>query len=169
MKKTKAIALGGIMSAMCISIMLIGAIIGVGIYVAPMIAGICLIPTGKKYGTKYHALLWVTVSVLSFLVVPDVEESLMFSLLFGAYPIFYPYFEKLASPLRIILKLVYFNVVIIGVEYLLIAFFVPEDLGVPMAVVLILIGNFTFLLYDKVIPKAERLLEKSIGRLIRKF
>jgi hypothetical protein len=93
----------------------------------------------------------------------------MFSLLFGAYPIFYPYFEKLARPLRIILKLVYFNVVIIGVEYLLITFFVPEDLGVPMAVVLILIGNFTFLLYDKVIPKAERLLEKSIGRLIRKF
>ena len=40
MKKTKAIALGGIMSAMCVVIMLLGAVIGVGVYVAPMIAGI---------------------------------------------------------------------------------------------------------------------------------
>lgn len=169
MKKTKKIALGGIMCAMCIVIMLIGAILGVGVYVAPMIAGLCLIPTGEKYGAKYHALLWITTSVLALLVVPDVEESLMFFALFGLYPIVYPYFSRLKNPIRIILKLLYFNAVIVGIEYLIITFFVPETLGVTMAIILVALGNFTFLLYDRLIPKADRILEKNIGKLIRKF
>lgn len=169
MKKTKAIALGGIMSAMCVVIMLLGAILGIGIYVAPMIAGICLIPTGEKYGAKYHALLWITVSVLSFLVVPDVEESMMFLALFGVYPIIYPYFQRLANPWRVIVKLVYFNAVIVAIEYLIITFFVPDTLTFPMAALLLGLGNFTFILYDRLIPRADRLLERNIGKLIRKF
>lgn len=169
MKKTKAIALGGIMSAMCVVIMLLGAVIGVGVYVAPMIAGICLIPTGKKYGTKYHVSLWVIVSILSLLIVPDVEEGLMFLCLFGFYPIVYPYFEKLPKLPRILIKLVYFNAVIVAIEYVVTAFFVPETLGLPLALALIAIGNVTFLLYDKIIPRTDRLLKKNIGKLIRKF
>ena len=169
MKKTKPIALGGIMSAMCVVIMLVGAIIGVGVYVAPMIAGLCLIPTGRKYGVRYHALLWITVSVLSVLIVPDIEESLMFFVLFGFYPIAYPYFMKLPRIVRFIAKLVYFNAVILVIEYLIITFFVPETLSFPMAIFLLGIGNFTFILYDKIMPKADRLLEKNIGRLVKKF
>lgn len=169
MKKTKAIALGGIMSAMCVVIMLLGAVIGVGVYVAPMIAGICLIPTGKKYGIKYHISLWAIVSILSLLIVPDVEEGLMFLCLFGFYPIVYPYFQRLTKFPRIIVKLAYFNAVVIAIEYLIITFFVPETLGLPMALALIAIGNVTFLLYDKIMPKTDRLLEKNIGKLVRRF
>ena len=169
MKKTKAIALGGIMSAMCVAIMLLGAVIGVGVYVAPMIAGICLIPTGKKYGTKYHISLWAIVSILSLLIVPDIEEGLMFLCLFGFYPIVYPYFQKLPKLVRILLKLAYFNVVIIAVEYVVINLFVPETLGLPLALVLLAIGNVTFLLYDKIIPTTDRLLERNIGKLVIRF
>jgi hypothetical protein len=169
MKKTKAVALGGIMSAMCVVIMLLGALIGVGVYAAPMIAGICLIPTGKKYGIKYHITLWLVVSVLSFLTVPDVEESLMFFSLFGFYPIVYPYFEKLSRVLSIVAKLAYFNVVVVSVEYLVIKFFLPEAVDIPMASLLWAIGNATFLLYDRVIPRSDRLLDKNIGKLIKKF
>ena len=169
MKKTKAIALGGIMSAMCIAVMLLGAVIGVGVYVAPMIAGICLIPTAKKYGVGYHASLWLVISVLSLLIVPDVEEGLMFFCFFGLYPIVYPYFQRLPKILRIIVKLAYFNVVVVAVEYVIIHFFVPDEIGLPLALLLLAIGNVTFLLYDRIIPKADRLLERNIGKLIRKF
>lgn len=169
MKKTKAVALGGIMSAMCVVIMLLGALIGVGVYVAPMIAGICLIPAGKKYGVKYHISLWLVVSILSFLIVPDIEESLMFLTLFGFYPIVYPYFQRLSKLPRIIVKLAYFNVVVVSVEYVVIKFFLPEAVDIPMAMLLWVIGNATFLLYDRVIPRSDRLLEKNIGKLIKKF
>jgi len=169
MKKTKAVALGGIMSAMCVVIMLLGALIGVGIYVAPMIAGICLIPTGKKYGVKYHISLWLVVSILSLLIVPDVEEGLIFFCLFGFYPIVQPYFQKLPRIARIIGKLAYFNIVTVSVEYVVIKLFVPEAVELPFAILLVAIGNVTFLLYDRVIPRSDRLLEKNIGKLIRRF
>jgi hypothetical protein len=169
MKKTKAIALGGIMSSMCVAIMLLGAMIGVGVYVAPMIAGICLIPTGKKYGIKYHISLWAIVSILSLLIVPDVEEGLMFLCLFGFYPIVYPYFQRLPKLVRILSKLAYFNIVIIAVEYVVITLFVPETLGLPLAFALLAIGNVTFLLYDKIMPKTDRLLERNIGKLVKRF
>ena len=169
MKKTKAVALGGIMSAMCVVIMLLGAVIGVGVYVSPMIAGICLIPTGKKYGVRYHISLWLVVSILSLLIVPDIEEGLMFLCLFGFYPIVHPYFQRLPKIPRIIVKLAYFNVVVLAIEYVVIKFFVPDTVGLPLALSRIAIGNVTIVLYDKIIPRSDRLLEKNIGKLIRRF
>lgn len=169
MKRTKMIALGGIMSALCIVIMLLGAIIGIGIYAAPMIAGVCLIPVGNKYGKKFHSLLWGIVSVLSLIIVPDVEEGLMFLALFGFYPIIYPYFDRLPRILKLLAKLLYFNVVIIAIESLVIYLLAPEAEEPLMMIILWALGNVTFLLYDAVIPRADRLLDKSIGKLIRKL
>ena len=167
MKQTKRIALGGIMSALCVVIMMIGAIIGLGVYVAPMIAGICLIPTGKKYGKGYHTMLWIIVSILSILLVPDIEEGLMFLCLFGLYPIVQPYFQRLPRIARLIVKLLYFNVVIIAVEAFVMILLVPEAMPPVMMAVLLVLGNVTFILYDAVIPRAERLLDSTLGRIIK--
>lgn len=167
MKKAKVVAVCGIMAALSVVIMLLGAVLGLGIYLAPMIAGVCLLLIRRAYGVKYHVIVWAAVSILSFILVPEIEENLMFLCLFGLYPILYPYLQKVPKGLRIVVKLLYFNVVFIGVEALLIFVLVPEAIDTAFFVVLLLLGNVVFVCYDRVLPRAELLLDRYLGKLIR--
>ncbi|MBQ9166597.1 MAG: hypothetical protein IJX71_06730, partial [Oscillospiraceae bacterium] len=92
MKETRKLALGGMMAALSIVILMVGASIGIGTYAAPMLAAPLLSPVGRAMGKKYHVLLWIAVSLLSFLLVADVEQNLMYLCLFGLYPIIRPWF-----------------------------------------------------------------------------
>ena len=169
MENTKLITLCGMISALAVVIMLVGGILELGTYAAPMIAGLCLIPIGKKYGRKYHLAIWGVVSIVSFLVVPYIEQDLIFLSLFGLYPVIYPTFQKLPKALRIITKLLYFNIITVAVEALVMLVLVPEIMNAAMITLLLLMGNITFLLYDFIIPRAELILDKYLGRFMRKF
>lgn len=155
------------MAAFSVVILLLGAVLGLGIYASPMIAGICLLPIGRTCGTKYHVILWIAVSILSFIFVPDVEENLMYLCLFGLYPILYPRFQKIPKGLRIVAKLLFFNVVFIAVEVLVMLFLVPEAMGTVLMVVFLLLGNLMFLCYDFIIPRAEMLLGKYLKKILK--
>jgi hypothetical protein len=78
MKQSKIIADCGMMTAVSVVIMILGSILGLGMYASPMIVGLCLIPIGNKYGKKYHILSWVAVSILCFILIANVEQNLMF-------------------------------------------------------------------------------------------
>lgn len=52
MKKTRKIALCGLVSAIALIVMLLGNLIGVGTYASPMIAGILLTAVGMSAGKK---------------------------------------------------------------------------------------------------------------------
>lgn len=169
MKQTKKIALCGMMTALAAAIMLIGGVLGIGTYVSPMISGILLIPIGIKYGKNYHFMLWAAVSILSFILVPDIEQSLMFFAIFGLYPIIRCYFEKLPKLLGVIIKLLYFNAVTILLEWIVISIFMPETLEVWFTVTLLILGNVTFIMYDFILSHSELLLEKYLGRLMKIF
>lgn len=157
----------GMMAALSTVVMLLGAALGLGMYLSPMVAGICLIPVGRKYGKKYHVILWIAVSLLSFMLVPNIEENLMFLCLFGCYPILRPYFQKLPPGLKIVVKLLFFNVVFIGLEILIMTVLVPETMGTIVMVILILLGNVTFVCYDLVMPYVEQLLAKYLGKILK--
>ena len=167
--ETKRIALCGVVSALSVVILLLGAVLGLGIYLAPMIAGSLLIPVGYRCGRKYHVMLWLVVSALAFLLVPEIEEDLMFFLLFGCYPILYPKLNSLPKGPRIVLKLLIFNVVFIALELLITLILVPETVGSAYFFVLILLGNVMFLCYDLALPKALFLLNNSLGKLFTKI
>lgn len=169
MENTKLITLCGMISALAVVIMLVGGLLELGTYAAPMIAGLCLIPIGKKYGRKYHLAIWGVVSIVSFLVVPYIEQDLIFLSLFGLYPVIYPTFQKLPKALRIITKLLYFNIITVAVEALVMLVLVPEIMNAAMITLLLLMGNITFLLYDFIIPRAELILDKYLGRFMRNF
>ena len=164
---TMHIALGGMMAALSIVILLFGSMLGIGIYAAPMIAGLCLLPARRKLGAKWHALLWLAVSLLSFILISDMEQNLMYLCLFGFYPILRPHFQKLNGPLKPILKLLYFNTVTIAVETAVLLFFAPEVLGAVMIATLFILGNITFLCYDYMIPVFEILMEKYLKKFFK--
>ena len=93
------------------------------------------------------------------------EENLIFAGFFGWYPALYPRLQKMPRLLRLPVKLALFNATILAIESLVIYVLAPEAMGSAMAAVLLLLGNVTFLLYDKLIPKFTLLSEKRLKRL----
>lgn len=146
------------MAALSVVLMVLGAILELGMYACPLFAGLCFIPIGQKYERKYHITLYVASSILCFLMVPNMEENLMFVGLFGWYPIVRPVLQKLPKVIRWISKLAIFNVVVIAIEWLVMTILVPEAIGGTLLWVLLILGNITFLAYDFMIPKMEVLM-----------
>lgn len=163
--QAKRIAVCSMTAATGVVLLLLGAVLGLGIYACPLLVGLCLMPIGKQYGVRYQLLLWAAISVLSLLLVPDVEETFLFAGLFGWYPALYPKLQRLPRLLRLMVKLLLFNVVIVAVEALVMLVLAPEAVAGAMLAVLLILGNVTFLLYDAVIPRFERLADKYGKRL----
>ena len=151
--QSKRIAVCSITAALGVVVLLLGAVLGLGMYVCPVLVGLCLLPIGNRYGIKYQLILWVVISILSFIFVPNPEENLMFAGLFGWYPALYPKLQKLPKLLRLLVKLLIFNGIVIALEALVVLVLVPEILSAAMILLLLAIGNLTFLLYDKLIPR----------------
>lgn len=155
MVKARTMATCAMISALCVVLMILGGILELGMYAAPMIAGLCMIPIGRLYGTKYQTMVWVTVSLLSFMLVPHIEQNLIFAAFFGWYPIARPKLDKLPKGLRFVCKILIFNIVIIAVESLVMLVLVPEAMESIFLILLLVLANVTFVMYDFVIPKIE--------------
>lgn len=164
MQSAKTIALCSMMAVLSVVIMILGGVLGLGMYASPMIAGFCIMYIGREYSAKYQWLVWAAVSLLSFILVPNAEENLMYLCFFGLYPVLWPGFEKLPIKLRWICKLLYFNLMVIAVEALVMLVLVPETMGTGMLIALLLMGNVIFLCYDFLIPRADKLFQKYLGK-----
>lgn len=163
----KTIAVCSLNTALGVVILLLGSVLGLGIYVCPLIVGLSLIPIGQEYGVKYQLMLWIIISLLAMLLVPDPEENLIFAGFFGWYPALYPKLQKLPRILRLFVKLLIFNAAVIAIEALVILVLVPEAMGSVMTIILLVLGNVVFLLYDRLLPRFEIILKRSFGRFFR--
>ena len=160
MGQTKRLTICAMMAAVSVVLMLLGAVLQLGTYAAPLLTGMVLIPIGNRYGRKYQVMLWLVISVLCFMLIPAAEQNMMFAGLFGWYPIAYPTLQKLPRLLRLLVKLLLFNGVVIAMEALLLWVIAPEAMELTMMLLLLALGNVTFLLYDYLIPKTELILRR---------
>ena len=144
--QSRRMAVCGVSAALGVVLMLLGNVLGLGMYLVPMIVGVFLIPIGKTWGIKYHVLLWIAIGILSLLLVSNPEQNLVFIGLFGWYPILRPVLQKLPLSLRVILKILVFNVIIVELEALVMLVLLPESMNAGMLILLLLVGNVTFLL-----------------------
>lgn len=163
--QTKRMASCAMMTALCVVLMWLGAILELGMYAAPLFAGLSLIPMGQKYGQKYQIMVWIASSLLSLMLVPNIEQNLLYIGLFGWYPVLRPKLQNLPVFLRILAKLLIFNAVVIAIEALVVFLLVPEAMTMWMTVLLMVLANITFLAYDYLIPRMEYLIRR-ITRLI---
>ena len=159
-QQSRKMAICSMTAALGVVVMLLGSVLDLGMYACPMFVGLFLIPIRQAYGSKYQLMLWVVISILSFLLIPNPEESLMFAGLFGWYPALRPRLQKLPQLPRIFLKLLVFNAAVMALEALVLFVLVPETISGTMLLLLLLLGNVVFLLYDKIIPNFPVLLQK---------
>lgn len=158
MKRTKKMALAGILCALAVVIMMLGGVVPLATFVCPALAGLMLIPIFAECGEKFCYGAYVAISALALIICTDKEAALLFAFL-GYYPALRWRIEQIRSAfLRVIVRLAVFNASI-GIMYALIFFVFQmqaiigemQEMGVIMNAVMLLIGNITMLMYDRVL------------------
>ena len=158
--QTKRMAACAMTTALCVVLMWLGFVLQIGMYAAPIVSGLFLIPVGKRYGYKYQLAVWIASGLLSLILVPDIEQNLLYIGLFGWYPTLRNYLQKLPRLLRTVIKLLIFNVIVVLIEALVITVLAPEALPLRMIILLLVLASITFLLYDYLLPRIEALLSR---------
>ena len=155
--KARTIALGGMMAALAVVIMCLGGLIPVATFVCPMLCMLILQFVVELCGSRIGWAWYGAVAILSLLMGPDKEAAAVFAAL-GYYPILKPRLDKMK--LGALLKLVLFNGVILAMYWLLIHLFGMDqiaseyaELGTVMTAVLLLLGNVTFFMLDKILGR----------------
>lgn len=158
-KRTPAssVALGGVLAALAVVVMCLGTIIPVATYVCPMFCALLLQVVLKSCGVRIAWAWYGAVTILSLLLAPDKEAAAVFAFL-GYHPIVKPRLDK--TRLRWLWKGLLFNASVLVMYWLLLRVFglaqVTEDfeeIGVVMLIVLLILGNVTFFLLDKLLEK----------------
>ena len=152
--KARQIALGGILAALAVVILLLGGIIPVGTYLAPMLASLPLVVLLAELSKGLCVGWYAVTALLGILFCPDKETAFVFVFL-GWYPLTKPCLDRLPKLPGLLCKLLIFNASIVSLYALLILVFHLEALvrearetGAVMLIVLLLMGNLSFILFD---------------------
>lgn len=156
-KRTPAsnIALGGVLAALAVVIMAMGTLIPVATYVCPMLCALILKLVRNTCGKRIAWAWYGAVAVLSVLLAPDKEAAAVF-LFIGYYPIIKPMLDR--KKLSWLWKGLLFNAAILLMYWLLMHLLGMdqiaeefEGLGLAMTAVMLVLGNVTFFLLDRLL------------------
>lgn len=159
MKQSSKPALGGIVAALSLVLMISVAIIPFLTYALPAVAGTLIIFIVVEIDKKWAFGVYATVAILAALLVPDKEVAVMYLAFFGYYPIIKALFEsKLPAAVSWILKVVLFNGTIAVSYFLMIKLMgitVDEidEYGAVAVPVLLGAGTVAFIIYDITLTK----------------
>ena len=153
-RKSWAMAYCGIVAALCVALMLLGAVIPIAMFIAPAVAGFLIATVCMECGRTMALTAYAAVSLLAVLFVPDKEVALIFV---GYYPLAKPWFERIRpAALRVLAKLALCNGAVLamyGLVFLLVpAGSISQELKTTARVVslaTLAMGNVAFLLYDR--------------------
>ena len=157
-KKSRRMALCGMMAALAVVVMLLGGVIPLATFCCPMFASLALLPILAESGRKWTVRTYAAVAALSLMLCPDKEAALLFAFL-GYYPAIKPALDRIGKkPLRIAAKLGVFNLAA-GSMLLLIAFVLNMQaivaeyaaMGVIGGAAFVVLANVTMLMYDRML------------------
>lgn len=155
MKKSAKTALGGIITALSVTLMLVSAVIPFLEYALPAIAGAILVIMVIELNKKWAFCTYVAVSILSILILANKETAMMYIAFFGYYPILKPFFESKIKNNIIcwIVKDIEFNAAVVAAYFIIVKVFgMPlEELtenGLAGLLGILALGNVMFVLYD---------------------
>ena len=167
---SRQMALCGLLTALAVTLLLLGGIIPLATFCAPMLAMVVLLPVLEEFGSRAAATAWGAAAILALLLVPDRETALVF-VFFGWYPILRPRLNRLPGRLpRLLAKLAVY-----GAATMLLYGLVLRLMGLTadllagtrlMNGLLLVLGSITFLALDRVL---ERLTVLWYRKLRKRF
>ena len=180
MRKSAKTALGGIISALSLVLMLLSSVIPNLTFVLPALSGVVLMLMVIEIGRKWAFTSYIVISLLAIFLLPDKETAMMFVGFFGFYPICKSLIEqKMNKVLCYVLKFLIFNASV-AVVYLIVIFVfkIPVDFefgidgmewlekyAIP---ILLTMANITFLLYDFLLSRYVVLYLRRLRKHVRR-
>lgn len=165
---SRQMALCGVLSALAVVVLLLGGVIGVGTFAAPVLAMAVLLPVLEECGPRAAGTAYAAVTLLALLLVPDRELALVYAG-FGWYPLLRPRIARIPSrPLRLAVRLAVCNGVILVLYGLLLRLLgLTADLAEMSPVMnaaLLALGNAVFLLLDVVLARLTNLWRRKLRK-----
>ncbi len=151
----------GLTGALCAAMLMMGGLFPFATYACPAAAACLLLPVAYEYKQKTAFVLYFAVSLLALFIVADKELVFMFIFIFGPYTAAKFSFDRIKpAPLRLTLKIAFFNAAVIF-SYGILLFVFPiqilvqefDSYGLPFVAVMLVMFNAVFLLYDKAVEK----------------
>lgn len=174
MRESSKSALGGIIAALAVSIMLITYISPFLVYTAPPFAGILLVIIVVEIGYKWAIGTYAAIGLLSLFLIADKEAAVFFVMLFGYYPILREFiYSRLKNKVILaILKFFIFNfslLVSVGISSYIFGIDYSEfsEDGMLFIILFIAAMNVILFLYDFLLAKVTLLYKKNIQKKIR--
>lgn len=147
--------MGGVFAALAVVIMNLGGLIPMATYVCPALCMVILSFVHMACGRKIAWAWYAAVAILSLLMSPDKEAAAVFAFL-GYYPILKPKLESMKG--KWLWKLAVFNISMVILYSILIRIMgiteitgESEELAGIMLVILLILGNVTFLALDRLL------------------
>ena len=154
------VALGGILAALAVVIMAMGTLIPVATYICPMVCILLAQVVLKTCGSRIAWAWYGAVALLSLLLAPDKEAAVVFTFL-GYYPIVKPKLDRRKG--KWLWKALLFNCASLAAYWLMLQVLGLEELtaefaemGTLMCLGLLLLGNVTFFLLDRLLGMRPR-------------
>ena len=181
MSQSGKTAIGGMITALSV-VVLMPTALEVFVYALPAFAGILIMFSVVELDKKWAFGIYVAVSVLSLMLVPNKEAAVLYAAFFGYYPILKAILEsKLPKVPEYILKFAVFNVAMIASYAVLIKVLgMPFDeltgiegetgfLALYMLPIMIGLGNIAFMFFDiattRIITVYLRVWQKKFRKL----
>ncbi|GAA0864234.1 hypothetical protein [Paraclostridium tenue] len=160
---SKKIAYTGILLALNIILLLLSNIIPINTIFFMGLASFLISIVIMEYGLKLGILFYISSFVLSFLVLSNKAQWLIYVFTFGIYGLI-KYFVEKDRPfyIDILLKLVYANLIILSLYFML-----KGIIYIPVNIFTILVFQFAFLIYDYVYTLFIDYYEQSIRKIIK--
>lgn len=161
--KAVQVALGGVLAALAVVILLLGGMIPIGTYLAPMLAALPLVILLAELPKSLCLGWYCIVALLGVLLCPDKETAFVFVFL-GWYPLAKPALDRLPKLPGLLCKLLIFNASTAALYALLILVFrldalvrEAQETGMILLIAIVLMGNLSFILFDLVLGRLTAL------------
>lgn len=169
-RQGKKTALCGMMAALSAVVLCLGGMVPLATFTCPILAMLCLIPVLCEYGTGTALLLYGAVSILALLLGPD-KEAVLFYTFLGWYPSVRSRVDSIHVPVRWLVKCGLFTLAMMAMYALALYLFrleavAEEFAGYSNVMVfgLLVLGNVTFLAFDRVLARFSALYQEKRKR-----
>ena len=166
--RSRSIALCGVLTALAVTLLMLGGIIPAAVLCAPILAMVVLLPVLEELGPRAARTTYAATAILALLLAPDRETALVYAF-FGWYPILRPRIAALPSCLlRVLARLAVCNAAILLLYGLFLRLFgLAADLLEAAWLfngLLLIMGNAVFLLVDLDLAKLSALWHRKLRR-----
>ncbi len=175
MKQSSKCAVGGIVAALSLVLMISVAIIPFMTYALPALAGAFIVFVVIEIDKKWAAGVYAAVAILGIFLVPEKEVAVLYLAFFGYYPILKAVIEsKTGTVVGWILKILTFEITMIVSYWLMIKFMgvtidEMDEFGVWAIPMLLGLGTFAFIMYDIAISKLIILYLKRWRKYFKRY